>query len=258
MTTNDVHPHSDDRRDEIDSLASDLVDGAIVPADIPEGQRADVLVRADHFRDLRSRLLRSATAMPMDAEIREKQISAAQRAAANRRLVLADRSPPRFAMGIAASFLILAGVSIAVLGRSGSGDDLLVSESVSQSIAESDAVPDTLLRSDPEIPAPEAQAMIADAGSPIVEYSSLEEISAAVESARNDMAAIEGLNSKTDLGDVSCSAGPEVVRVLRDGTFDERQVEIHVLETDGFIVYDMESCSVIARSSSSAESVESR
>lgn len=257
MTTNDVHPQSDDRRDEVDSYASRLVDGAIVPADIPEDLLTDVLAQADHFRELRDRLRRTAITMPIDFQTREAQISTAQRAAANRRLVLADRTSPRFAMGIAASFVILAGVSIAVLSRPGPDEDLVVSESVSQSISESDAAPDMVLRSDPEVAQPESQAMIADAATPIVDYASLEDVSAAVESVRNDMAAIEGLNSKTVLRDVSCPAGPDVVHVLEDGILDDRLVEIHVLVEDGFVVYDIESCSVIARGSSSAETVES-
>lgn len=256
MTTDPLFPDTPDTHsDDIDLLASRLVDGDVSAENIPAGARAEVERRALEFSKLRSRLLEFDPSLESSTR-REAQIAIALRSTANSRSPGSiRRGSPRIALAMAASIIGVLVVSTYVMQRDDSSDVDVFADSISDASGEQGA----LSQSDPVLESsggssksslpeadPPALAMdaIDDAPPPLPEYSSVDDIARVAASLPPGGSVIEGLNQRAEIP--RCAVGPIPPLRTEGAILEDVRVEIHFRERGEFVVYDISDCSTVA------------
>jgi hypothetical protein len=256
MTTDPLFPDTPDAHpDDVDLLASRLVDGDITAENIPSAVRVEVERRALEFSKLRSRLLGLDSSIESSAR-REAQIALALRSTANLRGTrLIHRRSSRVALAVAASIIGVLVVSTFVMQRDDPSDVDVFANSIADVSAEQGDLSQTapVLESSggsskSSIPETDPPALtmdaIDDAPPPLPEYSSVDDIARVAASLPPGGSVIEGLNQRVEIP--RCAVGPTPPLRTEGAILEDVRVEIHFRERGEFVVYDISDCSTVA------------
>ena len=254
MTTDPLFPDTPDAHpDDVDLLASRLVDGDITAENIPSAVRGEVERRALEFSKLRSRLLGLDSSLESSAR-REAQIALALGSTANLRGTrLIHRASSRVAL--AASIIGVLVVSTFVMQRDDPSDVDVFANSIADVSAEQGDLSQTapVLESSggsskSSIPETDPPALtmdaIDDAPPPLPEYSSVDDIARVAASLPPGGSVIEGLDQRVEIP--RCAVGPTPPLRTEGAILEDVRVEIHFRERGEFVVYDISDCSTVA------------
>lgn len=256
MTTDDRSPHARTHDEAVDLWASRLLDGDVSSHQVPEDLRDEVGARVRVFTELRIRLLQSPANVPADDRIRDEQIAHAVStsivsARASRSLV------SRTAFGIAASFVLIAGVATIVVRGSGSGGDVMVADStdVSENAQESAmafALDSTSSESGSAPAEPEPKSSITDVTpsasadlegpTALPRFATVDELAVFAAELDPRQPITEGLNRRRI---DTCQVKPAQAPLVEEALVMERRVQIQVFEPGVFVVVDSETCAII-------------
>lgn len=259
MTTNERLSPSSDNENDIDVLASQRVDGEISASEVSDELRQAVEDRAQEFAALRSHLLETAANHVVDPAQRERHIAAAL---SHHRVSRVPRvlTSPRILAGMAASFIVVGLVSVIGLSRT-SPDAVMVAE---QSRADMNAEMNMDINTGSPVTdgvgtgalieglnAAESEPPSADAPVPpfeftgdpneVVQFGRLEDFSVFVEAVDVEPMAADAESAVSAI-DIVCRPDDVVPRLVRNGVFEGRRVQIHIFERGKFVVYDSTTC----------------
>lgn len=245
---------SPEPHDDVDLLASRLIDGDVRAAEIPDALRAEVERRAAEFSNLRA-LVRESPTPNENPILRRAQIARALRRSSTVRTMDVVRQPTSRVVFVAAASIIGVLVVATVVLRGADSDDVDVfAESVSDASDESEALAHMAPAfdsyggrskaspsetEDPTI----AMATTDEEDRPLPEYSSVDEIARIAASLPPGGMPSEGLNTRVDVA--RCAVGPTQPLRTEEALLEGARVEIHFREGGEFAVYDMSTCSML-------------
>jgi len=256
MTTDPLTPVTPEpQHDEVDLLASRLIDGDVTAAQIPTALRDEVTRRATEFSEVRSRLQRASVPNESSAR-REARIAHALRSASGSRLGNSTRQKmSRVVLAAAASIVGVLIASTVVMRQDDSGEvdvfaDSITSDSGEQGALnqsapaiESDSASAKSLPSETDPPEASMVATVED-GLPLPEYSSVDDIARVASSLPPGGTVTEGLDQRVEVP--RCTVGTTPPLRTEGALLDGVHVEIHFRERGEFAVYDISTCSMVA------------
>jgi hypothetical protein len=236
---------------DVDDLASDVLDGSLSSADIPEALRLSVLARAAIFDQHRQALLDIGSTI--DDESIERAVSV--------RRQHRSRRVPRFVgyAAAAASFVLLSGLVINQLGNNNSADFITTDAQMAFSVSSAD---EAAVNEANQMPSTKTESSANESGlasndvaqtfdtdasvmnGQIIEVQSVGELMELSASWPIEELAQE---SARETSATTCVTDPDQRLITRRARLQGKLVEIYQTATGGLVVYAQGDCALIAR-----------